>query len=60
VLAEVARRGWLWIAAVSAVTLWALLAQHPVLAGIGRKQKKKAKGAKAKESKRGQARFSSE
>jgi hypothetical protein len=35
VLAEVARRGWLWIAVVSAVTLWALLAQHPVVAGIG-------------------------
>jgi hypothetical protein len=35
VLAEVARRGWLGIAVLSVVTLWALLAQHPVVAGIG-------------------------
>lgn len=35
VLAEVARRSWLWIAIVSVVTLWALLAQHPVVVGVG-------------------------
>lgn len=35
VLAEVARRAWLWITIVSAVMLWALLAQHPVVVGIG-------------------------